>query len=308
MVAGVSGSVLPSGDQYEISHGDERAVIVEVGGGLRLYETGAGPVLDGYEAAERCSGGRGQVLMPWPNRLGDGRYEWRGRTQQLPLTEVEAGNAIHGLVRWAPWTVAEHGANSIVMAHRLHPQPGWPGTLDLRIEYRLGDDGLSVATKAENMGAEACPFGVGFHPYFSLGAPAVDDLELWVPAETRLEADERGLPTGRASVTGSALDYRSGRPIGEARLDDCFTDLDRDPDGRSRVKLRFGGRSASIWVDEAFAYLMIFTGDTLDPGRRRQGLAVEPMSCPADALRSGEGIVTLEPGETFTGSWGVSVS
>jgi aldose 1-epimerase len=203
--------------------------------------------------------------------------------------------------------VTEHGANSIVMAHRLHPQPGWPGTLDLRIGYRLGEDGLTVATWAENTGAEACPFGAGFHPYLGLGAHAVDDLELQVPAQTRLESDERGLPTGRASVAGSALDYRSGRQIGEARLDECFTDLDRDPDGRARVKLRFASRTASLWVDETFAYLMIFTGDTLAPGRRRQGLAVEPMSCPADALRSGEAIVTLEPGQTFTGSWGVSV-
>jgi aldose 1-epimerase len=307
MVAWVSGVVLPSGDQYEIGHGDQRAVIVEVGGGLRLYETGDGPVLDGYDADERCSGGRGQVLMPWPNRLRDGRYEWQGSTQQLPLTEVEAGNAIHGLVRWAAWTATERSPDSVVMAHRLHPQPGWPGTLDLRIEYRLSDDGLSVATRAENTGAEACPFGAGFHPYFGLGAPAVDELALSVPARTRVEADERGLPTGRTSVAGSRFDYRAGRQIGDARLDDCFTDLDRDPDGRARVELSSGGRSLSLWVDEAFAYLMIFTGDTLAPERRRRGLAVEPMSCPADALRSGEGIVTLEPGEAFTGSWGVSV-
>ncbi len=299
--------MLPSGNQYEIVHGDQRAVIVEVGGGLRVYETGGGPVLDGYEADEQCSGGRGQVLMPWPNRLRDGRYEWQGSTQQLPLTEVEAGNAIHGLVRWASWTASERGPDSIVMSHRLHPQPGWPGTLDLRIEYRLTDDGLSVTTRGENTGAEACPFGAGFHPYFRLGASTVDELALSVPARTRVESDERGLPTGRTSVAGSRFDYRSGRQIGDARLDDCFTDLDRDPDGRAHAELSFEGRSASLWVDEAYAYLMIFTGDTLAPERRRHGLAVEPMSCPADALRSGEGIVTLQPGEAFTGTWGVSV-
>jgi aldose 1-epimerase len=302
----VGDPVLASGQQHEIRRDDQRAVIVEVGGGLRVYETGSGPVLDGYTDAERCSGGRGQALMPWPNRVGDGSYEWQGRPQQLPLTEVENGNAIHGLVRWTPWTVSERGPDRIVMAHRLHPQPGWPGTLDLRLEYRLDDDGLTVVAQAENVGTESCPFGVGFHPYLGLGAPAVDELELEVPARIRLLSDARGLPTGQAPVAGSELDYRSARAIGPARLDDCFTDLDRDPDGRARVALTGMGRGATLWVDPAFEYLMVFTGDTLAPDRRRQGLAVEPMSCPPDALRSGEGIVTLQPGMKFTGSWGIT--
>ncbi|HEX8976042.1 MAG TPA: aldose 1-epimerase family protein [Solirubrobacteraceae bacterium] len=302
----MSSIVPPSGEQHEIRHRDQRAVIVEVGGGLRRYETGAGPVLDGYGAAERCSGGRGQVLMPWPNRLRDGRYEWRGSTQQLPLSEPETGTAIHGLVRWAAWAVAERAEDRIVMAHRLHPQPGWPGTLDLRVEYRLGDDGLTVLTTAVNTGADACPYGAGFHPYLSLGVPSVDELILQVPARTRLEANRRGLPTGRSAIAGTELDYRPGRRIGEARLDDCFTDLDRDGDGRARVTLAHADRTAAVWVDQAFGYLMVFTGDTLAPERRRRGLAVEPMSCPPDALRSGEALVILEPGQTFTGAWGIS--
>lgn len=306
MVAPVSDPVLPSGDQHEIRHGDQRVVIVEVGGGLRAYETAAGPVLDGYAAAERCSGGRGQVLMPWPNRLRDGRYEWRGSAQQLPLSEPESATAIHGLVRWAPWTVAERSQDRIVMTHRLHPQPGWPGTLDLRLEYRLGDDGLAVTSTAVNTGAEACPFGAGFHPYLGLGAASVDELTLQLPARTRLDSDQQGLPTGRSPVAGSELDYRSGRPIGQARLDDCFTDLDRDGDGRARVRLTRAGRTAVVWVDQAFGYLMIFTGDTLAPERRRRGLAVEPMSCPPDALRSGEALIPLEPGQALTGAWGIS--
>jgi aldose 1-epimerase len=107
-------------------------------------------------------------------------------------------------------------------------------------------------------------------------------------------------------VAGTGLDFRGARTIGAARIDDCFTDLERDDDGRARVRLTAGDRTAVVWVDQAFDYLMIFTGDTLAPERRRKGLAVEPMSCPPDALRSGEAIVTLQPGATFTGAWGIA--
>jgi aldose 1-epimerase len=282
-------------------------VLVEVGGGLRVYEAGAGPILDGYGEDERCGGGRGQPLMPWPNRLRDARYEFDGRPQQLPLTEVETRTAIHGLVRWANWTVAERGADRLVMAHRLYPQPGWPGTLDLSIEYVLGDDGLTVTTTAVNTGRSPCPFGVGFHPYLSMGVAAVDEMTLTVPAERYLEADERGLPVSVHGVEATPLDYRRPRDIGGARLDSCFTGLSRGQDGRARVNVQAGARSASLWVDEAFGYLMLFTGDTLPAERRRQGLAVEPMSCPPDALRSGEAIVRLEPGGRFAAGWGITL-
>ena len=66
----------------------------------------------------------GQVLIPWPNRIEDGAYEFDGRRHQLPLDELEARNAIHGLVRWAGWRVGEREQSRVVMEHVLHPQPG----------------------------------------------------------------------------------------------------------------------------------------------------------------------------------------
>ena len=130
--------VAPSGEQLELSFGERRAVVVEVGAGLRTYAIGGREVLDGYAADEMCASGRGQVLLPWPNRIEDGSYEFDGRRHQLPLTEVDAGNAIHGLVRWASWTVAEREPHRVVLEHLLHPQPGYPFALALRIEYSLG--------------------------------------------------------------------------------------------------------------------------------------------------------------------------
>src|SRR6185312_15172268 len=158
----------PSGEQVELTRGDQRAVVVEVGGGLRSYAVGEWEVLDGYAADERISSGRGQVLIPWPNRLRDGQYEWRGERWQVPLTEPDQHNAIHGFVRWLPWRAAERATERVTMACRLHPQPGWPFTLDVEMEYALSDDGLSVRTRATNAGGEPCPFAAGAHPYVTV--------------------------------------------------------------------------------------------------------------------------------------------
>jgi aldose 1-epimerase len=301
---------MPSGAQHEIRRGDQHAVVVEVGGGLRSYTVGGVDRLNGYGADERCSGGRGQPLMPWPNRLRDGRYEFEGKSYQLPITENEAGNAIHGLVRWSNWTSAEREPGQVAMEHVLHPQPGWPGTLALRIEYELGNDGLAVTAMATNVGAQACPFGAGFHPYLTLGTATIDPLIVQAPGATYLEADDRGIPVATHPVQGGPLDFRLPRELGDAVLDHCFGELERDDDGLARVRLTTAGGTAraTLWMDAAFKYVMLFTGDTLAPEARRRGLAVEPMTCPANAWQSGEALLRLAPGESFTGRWGISLS
>ena len=116
-------------------------------------------MLDGYGVDEECTSGRGQVLIPWPNRIEDGTYEFDGERHQLPLTEPEHRNAIHGLVR-GPWTVAEQGP-ARADDHALEPQPGYPFSLALELEYSLSDDGLRVQTTATNVGGKAAPYGSG---------------------------------------------------------------------------------------------------------------------------------------------------
>jgi aldose 1-epimerase len=293
--------ISPSGEQVELTAEDQHVVVVGVGGGLRRYDVADRSVLDGYSVVAICGSGRGQVLAPWPNRVQDGSYEFAGSRYQLALDEPERGNAIHGLVRWSTWTVAEQEADRAVLEHRLHPTPGYPFTLDLRVEYTLGEDGLAVRAAATNVGDEPCPYGFGAHPYLAAGERLVDGLELCLPGETALISDERSIPIGRQSVEGTELDFRKPRPVGSTQLDHCFTDLRRGGDGRARIEL--GGR-ATLWLDESYPYVMVFTGDGL-PDVARRGLAVEPMTCAPNAFRSGDGLIVLEPGETHLGSWGI---
>ena len=167
----------------------------------------------------------------------------------------------------------------------------------------MAGDGLTVRTEATNVGAEACPYGAGAHPYLAVADGSVDELTLTVPAGSVLESDDRGLPVGARPVEGTEFDFRSPKQVGGLRLDHCFTDLSREEDGRARVRL---GNGTSLWADRSFDYLMVFTGDGL-PDVDRQSLAVEPMTCPPNAFRSGEGLARLEPGETHAATWGLSV-
>lgn len=300
-----------SGRQVELKAGDLRVTVVEVGGGVRAFTDAGAPVVDGYEADEMATFAQGQALIPWPNRLADGRYESAGVDLQLPLTEPEKGNAIHGLVRWANWRVSDAEASSARLSLTLHPQAGYPFALELETEYILDSTGLEVRTRVRNVGREVAPYGVGFHPYITVGTDAVDSARLQVPAATRLELDEGGIPTGRRlAVDGGEYDFRALRAIGSTKLDTAFGDLTRDSDGRARVRLQSpdGERAVTVWLDERHRYVMAFTGDDLpDPARRRRALGVEPMTCPPNAFQTGEDVRRVDPGEEFSSAWGITV-
>jgi aldose 1-epimerase len=301
----------PSGEQIEITHGDQRAWIVEVGGALRAYRRDGHEVLDGYRADERCTDARGQSFIPWPNRLRNGSYLFGGEEHQLPLSEPARRNAIHGLVRWSRFAVDVRESDRVTMRNVLYPCDGYPFTLLVAIDYSLLAAGLRVTTTATNVGAERCPFGAGAHPYVTAGTRLIDAASLQAPGRVRLLADERGIPTGTVPTADSEHDFTKARAIGATVLDTAYTDLERGADGRAVVGLVApdDGIAVSVWLDEAYPYLMLFTGDSLpDAARRRRSLGVEPMTCAPDALGSGEGLLVLEPGESFTGSWGVTCS
>ncbi len=295
-----------TGDQWVIGHGHQRAVVTETGATLRSFTVGERAVVDGFGPEEWSHGGRGQVLAPWPNRLGDGRYSFEGVDAQAALDEPARGNAIHGLVRWRPWQMASRAQNRVTMATDLRPSPAYPFALGLQVEYRLGRDGLTVVAEAENLGGVPLPFGIGFHPYLTVGTPTVDSAQLRVPAERTLVTDDRGLPTGEVPVSGTELDLRAGLVLGSTRLDTAYTGLLRDGDGRARVDLDApGAAGVTLWADERYGYVMIFTGDTLGGDARRRAVAVEPMTCAPDAFRSGAGLIRLRPGARWTGAWGI---
>jgi len=309
--AGVVEVAPPSGEQLELVLGDQRAVVTEIGAGLRAYSVADVDLVDGFAEDERSSAGRGQVLAPWPNRLEDGRYRFGGREGRAEINEPDRNNAIHGLVRWATWSVEKREATGVRLSTTLEAQGAYPWTIQLSLTYRLDPDGLAVACSVRNVDDAAAPFGVGFHPYLTVGTEVVDEALLTLPADRWIATDDRCLPIGERLVAESGLDFRAERPIDARRLDTAFTGLRQGDDGRTVVTLRRtdAARQVAVWMDEGFRYVQVYTGDTLEPvERRRRGVAIEPMTCPANALRTGTDLIRLEPGEAWSGSWAVSPS
>lgn len=255
-------------------------------------------------------GAHGAPLIPWPNRLEDGRYSFDGTTYQVPLTEPEKRNAIHGFLLWQPWEATERDADRVVMTTHLYPREGYPFTLGIRISYELGPKGLTVATTAENLGDRVCPYGHGQHPYLSPGSDHIDACTLQLSGSTRIVTDpERQLPIGREPVEGTDFDFLEPRGLGEARIDHAFTDLARDDEGRAWTRL-WGpdGGCAELWVDDRYGFVETYTGDTLAPDRARRGLGTEPMTCPPNGFASGDPVIRLEPGESVIATWGACLS
>jgi len=301
-------AIPPSGQQYVLTWGDQRAVVTEVGAGLRAYTVGDRDVVDGFAEDEMCSIGRGQVLLPWPNRIEDGQYEFAGRMHQTPISEPSRHNALHGLTRWVNWTAAERAEDRVLMSLLLHPQDGYPFTLRLGVDYRLSASGLTIRTTATNLGQQAAPYGAGHHPYLTVGT-LIDRALLKMPALMRLELNERLIPTGRVLPNrGTAYDFLELRPIGSLRMDTAFANLVPDTDGLVRVHLQAPGGDprVTLWMEPVYRFLMVYTPDAIpDRARRRRSIAIEPMTCAPNAFRSGDGLIVLQPGESSTGNWGI---
>jgi aldose 1-epimerase len=299
----------PSGRQFQITCGEQHATIVEVGGGIREYRVGDRDVLQPYARDQMRDGAHGAPLIPWPNRLADGRYRFDGADYQVALTEPDKNNAIHGFLLWRQWEPVDQRADRITMAATLLPLQGFPFALQVQVEYQLGREGLGVTTTATNAGNLPAPFGSGQHPYLSPGTGLIDDCTLQLEAATRIVTDaRRQLPVVRESVAGTNYDFRRGRVIEDLSIDYPFTDLHRDAEGRAWVRLTgTDGRTVHLWVDTSYPIVEVYTGNTLSPDRRRRGLGAEPMTCPPNAFQTGEALIRLDPGASAISRWGVSL-
>ncbi|WP_042371271.1 aldose 1-epimerase family protein [Streptacidiphilus neutrinimicus] len=304
----------PNGPQQVLEAGDYRAVISGVGAGLRGLSHRGRPLVVKYPAETQPPGAAGQLLIPWPNRIRDGRYRWEGEDRQLDLSEPAAGNASHGFTRVLPWRVvaedAGHESAYVRFGLRLYPMHGYPHILELTAHYELNEAGLTVEIAARNMGDRVAPYGLGAHPYLTLGRGpgSIGDALLEVPADTWLPVDDRMIPTGaREAVAGTQYDFRTPRLIGDTRLDTACTGLTRGADGLARVRLTDpeAGRGVELRLGAGLDWVQLYTGDTLSAAHRRAGVAVEPMSCPPNAFATGEDVLAIEPGARVAHRFGI---
>ncbi len=297
--------------EITLTRGDFNLVVSPYGASLRGLTRHGAEIVTGYSGAKNKAGGQGDVLIPFPGRVGEGRYAFGGRTYQMEINDKEAPNAIHGFLRAVVWDQGDLTDDSVTFstAFDADAHPGYPFPLRAEVTYTVTDTGMACAFAVENTGETDAPVAAGFHPYFTVGSALIDSDTLQVPFASTLEFDERLIPTGKVlPVAGTTLDFLQPRPIGGTVFNTCFLQPQRDPDGWARIRLSdaASGRTVTVALDHSFDYVVLYSGDPLPETHRRRALAIEPMTCASDALNRPEwGLVVLKPSERLSGTWEV---
>jgi aldose 1-epimerase len=241
------------------------------------------------------------LLHPWANRLGALEYSAAGGTGRLdpdaPSVRLEEhGLPVHGLLAASPlWELdeLEDRAISAELDLGAHPEllAAFPFPHLLRMEVALDGDALTWTTSVTPTGESDVPIAFGYHPYFRLPGVPRAAWELEVPVVAHVETDDRKLPTGELRDVAPLAG-----PLGERTRDDGYT-----VDAPARSTLRGGGREIALEVDGGYPFTQVFA----PPGEEL--VAIEPMTAPADALRTGWALRAVSPGQRFAAAFTVRV-
>lgn len=289
-------------DIYTLREGDARARIAPVWG-ANLFawhdrEAVLEPIALADIAAKPTSYGI-PLLLPFPNRVRDGRFDYGGR-------QFEVDPPRHGFVRSRPWTVAGTGASAedgawirceFDAADHSDVLAQFPLPFRARVTHRLRGRGVSLELEVTNTGDQAMPVGFGIHPYFRRPARGT----LVVPARRRWQLDD-SLPTGELVDVEDTNDLREPRDTSALDLDDIYTDLTAGPDGRARCVLEDSDAGLRTIVEAnaaRFPHSVIYTA----PAPRR-AICIEPYTCPTDAFNLASrgvdaGVIDLAPAESI---------
>lgn len=251
---------------------------------------------------------KGGVLFPFPNRIADGKYTFEGQTYQLEINEPERQNAIHGFVYAMNFEVvqtnqAENQAEITLKATYKGDVPGFPFAFNLLLEYKISDkEGLTLSVKATNTGKQPMPLGFGWHPYFTVGQGPADHWQMQLPVKNKLEVNSRLLPTGIKTAYGQ---FEHPATIGSTQLDTGFDLSTTEGIARAYVHNPAENLTLKLWQATGpggFNNLQVF----IPPSRA--SVALEPMTCPAQAFNTGENLLVLQPGSSWSSACGVMLS
>ena len=256
----------PSGEQVELALGEQRAVVVEVGGGLRdVLRSAAASCSTAIDADEMSTSGRGQVLIPWPNRIA-GRLV-RVRRPHAPARRSTSRGAA---TRSTASSAGRAGRSPSANRDRGRRGARVASAAGLSVRARALDRVRAVRRRACACGrprrtsaTDPCPFGSGAHPYLTRRARRRSTRLLLqrAGADACCTSDEHGIPTGSRAVDGT--DVRLPRAPADRR-DEARHRLHRPRARRRRSRARRaprsgGGGGLPLWVDEPYRYLMLYT-------------------------------------------------
>lgn len=229
------------------------------------------------------------LLWPYANRLDEQAFYANGQKYSFDPGLGNTGRGavpIHGFVQNATaWTLVEAKADgrSAWITSKLEffriPQymKQFPFAHTLTMTYRLQDGALEVRTRIDNMSSEPMPVAIGFHPYFQLTDSTRDEWTLSIAAQTHWLLDPRKIPTGETEPIVRMLADPKNVSVKAAPLDDVFTDLERDEQGRATMSLKGKAQQLDVVLGPKFKTLVVYSGA---PG----SVALEPMAGITNAM------------------------
>lgn len=282
-------------------------------------------VADGFvDEAELASGksARFAIMAPFANRIADGRYRFDGNGYDMQPGITADRGVRHGFLRTADFKVADEfvGEDSASVAFfngsiRPGVHEGYPFAIDTTIRFTLDAGGITLQATLRNAGDGDAPCFFGWHPYFRMPNGPVDDWLLQADAASLVRTDAGTIPLPGTEAfapldeVDPSLDFRAMRAIGSTRIDSAYAQLQKEEDGRARMRLRDpqGALEVRVWQTEGVG--LVFTGDTV-PREPRTSVAMEPMQALTNAFNRDDcaDLVRLAPGAERSFTCGVELA
>lgn len=244
-------------------------------------------------------------LLPFPNRINQGRFEFQGANFQLPINEQNTGHALHGFISDKKFLLASKKVTKTSGECSLYytyagDLNGYPFPFFVLVTFKLSEKGLKCETRVENLSNFDIPIGDGWHPYFSTGSNA-DELFIKIPATKYLERYENFIPTGNLLNTDKYKDYKQ---IGDTRFNDCFYIEKNNSKAETVIFDQTKKLKIKIWQetgDKKYNFIQYYIPSD------RQSIAVEPMTSAPDAFNNKMGLIVLEPKQNIINTFGVEL-
>ncbi|ASJ72423.1 hypothetical protein [Granulosicoccus antarcticus] len=232
-------------------------------------------------------------MLPYSNRIRDGRFEFQGQSVQLADADK---HAIHGALRKLPWKIASSDSHSLTCTLHSsdHPELNWPWAIDATIKQSIDGDRLSSTLILTNRAETDMPAGFGWHPYFVREVNGSEPT-LTLPVQG-IFPDEAGdcLPDGAPVELPNALDFRQAKSLDKnQRIDCCLSELN----GPCVIDWKDGGIQLHMTASEICRFLILYNPDM-------PHFAVEPVTNANDAFNLASqgvdaGVEVLKPGQSM---------
>lgn len=302
--------MLASGQAIELKTNNYQATIVTVGAGLAALTYKGKAIALSHDVDTVAQAHLGKWLIPWPNRLYKGQYQWQGNSYQAPVGDMATPSAIHGLCAWEDWQIKSQSSSSVELVHVISARPWYPFPLQAQVSYSLSNEnGLKITATVNNLGKTLAPVGIGVHPYITCNNKSINECQLSLSQNlTQLHFDSNYMLQTPQEVAAQNLPSKdlsafvqNHKRIDNLQLDHCFALTEHNP---WTVTLTSDELSCTLAGDSP--YIQLFTAEKLE----RKGFAVEPMSCMVNAFNqhNAPSTISLNPQEHFTLSFSIYAS